>query len=89
VLANALLSTGALKAEFTGYSSPEMDQLIAQANASSGEERTKALAAIEEQYAEDMPFATYATWVRGTATKLPEGLIQISGAGVVIAGEQA
>jgi peptide/nickel transport system substrate-binding protein len=88
VLANALLSTGALKAEFTGYSSPQMDQLIAQANASSGDQRAAALAAIEKQYAEDMPFATYATWVRGTATKLPEGLIRISGAGVVIAGEQ-
>src|SRR4051812_18667673 len=30
ILANALLSTGALKAEFTGYASPTMDQLIAQ-----------------------------------------------------------
>jgi peptide/nickel transport system substrate-binding protein len=88
VLANALLSTGALKAEFTGYASPEMDKLIAAANASSGDQRKAALSAIEKQYAEDMPFATYGTWVRGTATKLPKGLIRISGAGVVIAGEQ-
>jgi peptide/nickel transport system substrate-binding protein len=89
VLANALLGTGALKAEFTGYASAEMDALIAQANGSSGEERTESLAAIEQQYGEDRPFATYATWVRGTATSLPEGLIRISGAGVVVAGEQA
>jgi len=88
ILANALLSTGALKAEFTGYASPAMDQLIAQADASSGDQRGEALSAIEKQYAEDRPLLTYATWVRGTATTLPEGLIQITGAGLVVAGEQ-
>jgi peptide/nickel transport system substrate-binding protein len=88
LLANALLGTGALKAEFTGYASAETDQLIAAANASSGEDRAQALAAIEEQYAKDVPHVTYATWVRGTATSLPDGLIDITGAGLVVAGEQ-
>src|SRR5690606_4463723 len=42
LLANALLGTGALKAEFTGYSSPEMDALIARVNESGPEERAAA-----------------------------------------------
>jgi ABC-type transport system substrate-binding protein len=77
LLANALLGSGFLMAEFTGYSSPAMDELIAQVDATTGDERIAAEAAVEAQFAEDQPFVTLAPWVRGSVSTLPDGVFTL------------
>lgn len=84
LLANALLGTGALKAEFTGYNSPEMDALIARVNQSADAERAAAAAELEALFAKDAPYATLAPWVRIGASRLPEGTVSLVGTGVVV-----
>ena len=77
LMANALLGTGPLKSEFTGYNSEEMNQLIGQVNATTGAERLEAQAAVEEQFSEDQPFVTLAPWVRGSVSTLPDGVFTL------------
>ena len=86
LLGNALLGTGSLKAEFTGYNSEAMDALIARVNQTSGEERAAAAAEIGALFAEDRPYAILAPWVRGAATSLPEGTVSLVGTGIVVGG---
>lgn len=80
LLANALLGTGFLKAEFTGYNSEDMNSLIQTVNVNDGEPRLEAIDQIEEKFAEDQPYVTLAPWVRGSATTLPEGVFALVGA---------
>ncbi|GGL81480.1 ABC transporter substrate-binding protein [Wenxinia marina] len=84
LLGNALLGTGFLKAEFSGYASEEMDAAIAQVNATSGEERLAALAEVERLFAEDQPYLTYAPWVRMAASRLPEDALSLVGTQMVV-----
>ncbi|WP_426324051.1 ABC transporter substrate-binding protein [Microbacterium sp. E-13] len=77
LLANALLGTGPLKAEFTGYNSETMNDLIVGVTSTTGDERVEAEAAVEAQFAEDQPFLTIAPWVRGSATTLPDGVFAL------------
>lgn len=86
LLGNALLGTGSLKAEFTGYNSEAMDQLISKVNSSSGEERAAAAAEIGALFDTDRPYAVIAPWVRGAATRLPEGTVSLVGTGIVVGG---
>jgi peptide/nickel transport system substrate-binding protein len=79
LLGNALDGKGFLKAEFTGYDSAEMNDLIAIVNRDGGEERSKALADIEALFSEDQPYATLAPWVRGSASTLPAGVFELVG----------
>ena len=87
LLGNALLGTGPLKAEFTGYNSEAMNALIGRVNASTGEERAAAAAELEALFDEDQPYITLAPWVRGTASSLPEGTVALVGTGLVIGRE--
>jgi peptide/nickel transport system substrate-binding protein len=80
LLTNALDGEGFLKAEFTGYNSPEMNALIDTVLSTDGEERSAAIAEIEELFSEDQPYATLAPWVRGSASTLPTGAFQLVGA---------
>ncbi|WP_286276267.1 ABC transporter substrate-binding protein [Naasia aerilata] len=80
LLANALLGTGFLKAEFTGYNSDEMNGLIQTVNVNDGDPRTKAIKQIEEQFVKDQPYVTLAPWVRGSASTLPKGVFALVGA---------
>lgn len=82
----ALLSTGPLKAEFTGYASPEMDELVAQVNSSLGEDRAAAAAEIEALFAEDQHLATLAPWVRLSVSTLPDGVFRLVGTTAVMGG---
>ena len=84
LLGNALLGTGPLKAEFTGYNSEQMNDLIARVNASTGEERAAAAAELEALFDEDQPYVTLAPWVRGTASRLPEGPVSLVGTCLVL-----
>jgi peptide/nickel transport system substrate-binding protein len=77
LLSNALLGTGPLKSEFTGYNSETMNELVVGVTSTTGDDRKAAEAAVEEQFAEDQPFATLAPWVRGSATKLPDGVFAL------------
>lgn len=86
LLGNALLGTGSLKAEFTGYNSEAMDALIAKVNQSSGDDRAAAAAEIGTLFAEDRPYTILAPWVRGAATSLPEGTVSLVGTGIVVGG---
>jgi peptide/nickel transport system substrate-binding protein len=84
LLTNALLSTGHLKAEFTGYKSAQMDELIAKVNANTGEARTEAINGISDLFTEDQPYAVLAPWVRGAASTLPAGTLSLQGTAVVV-----
>jgi len=77
LVSNALLGTGPLKSEFTGYNSETMNELSVGVTSTTGDERVEAQAAVEEQFAEDQPLATLAPWVRGSATKLPDGVFAL------------
>ncbi len=81
---DALLSTSGIKAEFTGYNSPEMDALVKEVVTSSGDDRAKAEEAVGELFEKDRPFVTYATRVRGQASSLPADAIGIVGSSLVI-----
>jgi peptide/nickel transport system substrate-binding protein len=88
LLGNALLGTGPLKAEFTGYNSEAMNALIAKVNQSSGADRAAAAAELEALFVTDRPYATLAPWVRGAATTLPEGTMSLQGTGFVVGSQQ-
>lgn len=76
----ALNGKGPLSAEFTGYNSDSMNALIQTAVTTTGDARTAAVEEIEKQFSVDQPLATLAPWVRGSATKLPEGVFALVGA---------
>jgi peptide/nickel transport system substrate-binding protein len=76
----AALGTGPLNAEFTGYNSEEMNQLVAAVNTTIGDERKENLAALEEVFSKDQHLVTLAPWVRGSVTTLPEGVFSLIGA---------
>lgn len=82
----ALLSTGPLKAEFTGYASAEMDELVGQVNSSLGDERTEVAQKIEALFQKDQHLATLAPWVRLSVTTLPEGVFNLVGTTAVMGG---
>jgi peptide/nickel transport system substrate-binding protein len=84
LLANALLGTGPLKAEFTGYNSEKMNTLVARVNESADEERAAAASELEALFAEDAPYATLAPWVRVGASRLAEGAVSLVGTGIVV-----
>jgi peptide/nickel transport system substrate-binding protein len=79
LLNRALLGTGFLMAEFTGYNSEEMNALIEIVNTTTGPERDQALDDIEALFAADQPYVTIAPWIRLSATTLPEGTFQLVG----------
>ena len=81
----ALNGNGPLSAEFTGYNSDEMNALIETAITTTGEDRTTAVDQIETLFSEDQPLVTVAPWVRGSATKLPEGVFSLVGASAIMA----
>jgi hypothetical protein len=54
-----------------------MDALIAEVNSTQGEDRLAAQAAVEAQFAEDQPFVTLAPWVRGSVSRLPDGVFTL------------
>lgn len=80
LLKNALLGSGFLMSEFTGYDSAEMNDLIQQVSVNSGELRTEGVTEIEALFSKDQPYATIAPWVRGSATTLPQGVFSLVGA---------
>jgi ABC-type transport system substrate-binding protein len=80
LLANALLGTGFLRSEFTGYDSDEMNALIQTVNVNDGEARSEAVVKIEALFSEDQPYVTLAPWVRGSASTLPDGVFSFVGA---------
>lgn len=86
LLGNALLGTGPLKADFTGYNSTMMDALISKVNSSSGEARAAAATEVGDLYNKDRPYVTIAPWVRGAATRLPDGTVSLVGTGIVVGG---
>jgi peptide/nickel transport system substrate-binding protein len=82
----ALLSTGPLSAEFTGYASPEMDELVGIVNSSLGEEKEAAAADIEALFQEDQHLVTLAPWVRLSVGTLPDGVFSLVGTTAVMGG---
>lgn len=82
----ALLSTGPLKAEFTGYASEEMDALVQEVNSSLGDDRAAAAAAIDELFQQDQHLLTLAPWVRLSVTTLPDGVFNLVGTTAVMGG---
>ncbi|GAA1972449.1 ABC transporter substrate-binding protein [Microbacterium pumilum] len=81
----ALNGNGPLSAEFTGYNSDEMNALIETAITNTAEKRTEAVEQIETLFSEDQSLVTIAPWVRGSATKLPEGVFSLVGASAIMA----
>ena len=84
LLTLSLLSTGPLKAEFTGYKSPKMDALVTKVQESSGEARSAAAHELADLFNADAPYLVYATWVRGAASRLPPGAVSVVGTGLVV-----
>jgi ABC-type transport system substrate-binding protein len=62
LLAQGIQSDGGTNALFSGYSSPEMDALIAKAISATGEERTALMQQINELFAKDMPLIPLVDW---------------------------
>lgn len=62
LLAQGVQSDGGTNALFSGYSSPEMDALIAQAISATGDERTDLMQQINELFAQDMPLIPLVDW---------------------------
>jgi peptide/nickel transport system substrate-binding protein len=81
----ALNGNGPLHAEFTGYNSDEMNALIEAAITNTGDKRTEAVDQIETLFSKDQSLVTIAPWVRGSATKLPEGVFALVGASAIMA----
>jgi peptide/nickel transport system substrate-binding protein len=86
LLGNALLGTGPLKAEFTGYNSDEMNKLVDAVDRSSGEERAAAAKKLGDLFNTDRPYAVLAPWVRGAASRLAPDVISLQGTGIVVGG---
>ena len=49
-------------------------------------ERAAAAAEIGALYSADRPYAIIAPWVRGAASRLPEGTVSLVGTGIVVGG---
>lgn len=62
LLAQGLQSDGGTNALFSGYSSPEMDALIAEAISATGDERDALMQQVNELFAEDMPLIPLVDW---------------------------
>lgn len=62
LLAQGLQSDGGTNALFSGYSSPQMDALIAKAISATGEERISLMQQINELFAQDMPLIPLVDW---------------------------
>jgi len=62
LLAQGVQSDGGTNALFSGYSSKEMDALIAKAISATGDERTALMQQINEQFAKDMPLIPLVDW---------------------------
>jgi peptide/nickel transport system substrate-binding protein len=82
----ALLSTGPLSAEFTGYASPEMDELVGIVNSSQGAEKESAADDIEELFQTDQHLLTLAPWVRLSVSTLPDDVFALVGTTAVMGG---
>jgi peptide/nickel transport system substrate-binding protein len=79
LLNRALLGTGSLKAEFTGFNSPTMNALITKATSTNGTARAGYLTQIENLFAQDQPYVILAPWVRESVTTLPSGVFALVG----------
>lgn len=77
LLNNAVLGGAPTNAEFTGYNSPKMNDIVKTVRENLGEARTTALANVEAQFANDQPYVIFAPWVRGAATTLPDGYFSL------------
>jgi peptide/nickel transport system substrate-binding protein len=62
LLAQGLQSDGGTNALFSGYSSPEMDALIAKAISATGDERTALMQQVNVLFAKDMPLIPLVDW---------------------------
>jgi peptide/nickel transport system substrate-binding protein len=77
LLNNAVLGGAPTNSEFTGYNNPKMNDIVKVVRENLGDKRTKALADVEKQFAEDQPYVIFAPWVRGAATTLPDGFFAL------------
>ena len=82
----ALQSDGPLSAEFTGYASPEMDELVGIVNSSQGAEKEAAAADIEALFETDQHLVTLAPWVRLSISTLPDDVFALVGTTAVMGG---
>jgi peptide/nickel transport system substrate-binding protein len=80
----ALLGDGSIKAEFTGYNSPDMNALIAKMDASSGDASKDFQQQIGKLFTEDTPFVVWAPRIQLAATNLPEDVFTLTSTGTVI-----
>lgn len=81
-LLNYALQQGGSNANFSFYNSPQMEQLIADANQQGGEQLTTTLAKIGGLFLQDVPYVNLTPWTTFGAANLPEeGLVTQAVAG--------
>jgi ABC-type transport system substrate-binding protein len=83
-----LTPEGGLNSLFSGYSSPEMDRLIATADQTTGQERADALNAISQLFVKDQPYVTLGDWMTVAASRLSPDLIYMAPAGYIEIGSE-
>ena len=75
-LLNYALQQGGSQANFSFYNSPQMNQLIEQANQQSGDQLKDTLAKIDTLFVKDVPYANLTPYPSFSAANLPEeGLV--------------
>ena len=78
-LLNYALQQGGSQANFSFYDSPQMNQLIDQANQQSGDQLTGTLAKIDALFVKDVPYVNLTPYPTFSAANLPEeGLVTLS-----------
>lgn len=81
-----LLKSGGLNSLFSGYNSPRMNQLVAQADESTGSARQTALREINVLFGQDQPFVPIADWLDVSASRLPQSILSTGASNFVDVG---
>lgn len=81
-----LLSTGGQQANFSGYASKEMDELIEQAGITDGDDRGAVLKEINELFVNDAPYAVLNDTTLPYATRLDDSVAGVGQTSVLYVG---
>lgn len=74
-----LLKSGGLNSLFSGYSSSQMNALVASADESQGAQRNAALAEINRLFVKNLPYPTLSTYAVVNASRLPSSVVSLTG----------
>lgn len=81
-----LLSTGGQQANFSGYVSPEMDALIAQAGTTDGDARQQVLGQINQLFLQDAPYSVLNDTTLPFATRVDDSVAGVGQTSVLYVG---